>query len=103
MSRLENDCLAILSYVAAHRKEHQTFRSLSKGMNIPLKTLYRILTWHKKYGKNNSTLFRIAFKYGYDLEIFDDKEGKIIWVDYLGVDNFAGRWGQDWEENAGKR
>ena len=43
--QLENDCLALLAYVAKHRDEPQTYRSLSEATGIPLQTLREIILW----------------------------------------------------------
>lgn len=95
MSQLENDCLSILSYVSQHRGEYQTYRNLSKSCNIPLKTIHRIITWHFKYGENNSVLFKIATKYGYDIKVFRNRPGVIIDVIDRGLDENSERWGTD--------
>ncbi len=95
MSRLENDCLAILAYAAAHRGEKQTFRSLSEATNIPRNTIHRILTWHIKNGKNNSVLFMVAAKYRYDVKVFQDRDGLIIDAVKQDWEAFLDRGGED--------
>ena len=109
-ARLENDCLALLAYVAAHRGEHQTFRGLAGAANIPRSTIHRILTWHRDHGENASLLFRTAAKHGYDVKVFrlrpkgrpkkGARPGRILDVVYRGGPQ-DDRWGVDYGRRGG--
>ncbi len=111
-ARVENDCLALLAYVAAHRGEAQTFRGLSGATGIPLSTLHRLLSWHMEHGEEHSLLFRAAAKYGYDVVVFrrrprgrpgvDAGPGRILDVVDRGVPQ-EDRWGADYDRRGAAR
>jgi len=78
-SNLENDCIALLTHVVEHPGEYQTYKSLSEGTNIPVGTLYGIITAYRTYGPNNWALGTYADKYGF-LVSFVGRPGEIVYV-----------------------
>ena len=64
LSKMGEDCICLLSYVSKHRDEKQTYRSLAKDINAPVKTVWWIIEYAREEG-GRSMLGRMAQKYGY--------------------------------------
>lgn len=82
---LENDCVAVLSYVANHRDEKQTWKILSEATGIPYETLRQMVLWFRK-DPNNWALRNYGIKYGFCVRfIGDHRHGRIIDVECVGI------------------
>lgn len=82
-SNLENDTLALLSFVADHPDFYQTTMSLGEAIGVTHQRISTIINSVKDHGPNDACLYRTATKYGFRVKIVREK-GKIIDVVYLG-------------------
>ena len=78
-SNLENDCIAILTYLADNPMLWQTYRGIAKATGIPVTTAYRIIRGFEFYGPNNWALGSYADKYGFDLK-YIGYPGRILYI-----------------------
>lgn len=65
------DCEVLLSYVARHRSDNQSIRSLAEACGIPQKTLQQILGEALESPDGSSLLHRVASKYRYRFKVYD--------------------------------
>ncbi len=75
---LENDCVALLAYIWAHRDDEQTYTGLAEATSVPYETIRQMVEWHKR-DPNNWALRNYGTKYGYV-------------VRYLGKRKYPHRW-----------
>lgn len=66
--KMGDDCLVLLSYVASHPKDEQSFASLAMETGIPKYTLWLILQYAIEEHEH-SLLSQVARKHGYTYKI----------------------------------
>jgi hypothetical protein len=85
-SRMIDDCLVLLDYVAKHPNEKQSYNSLAKNTHISRRMLKTII--HEARHRYDSILARTATKYSFDFEVFDGPtlryRKKLIGAVYIG-------------------
>lgn len=76
------DCEVLLSYVAKHRSDQQSIRSLAEACGIPDKTLQQILNQALDSPDGTSILHLVAYKYRYQFKVYDYRgrrtKGRVI-------------------------
>jgi hypothetical protein len=83
LSNLENDCLALLSYIAKHPNFYQTTETLGAVLNMSHQRVSYLITSVDRFGPNDSVLHRTATKYGYMFKVMGEP-GRILSVVYRG-------------------
>jgi predicted transcriptional regulator len=79
MTHLENHIIVLITYVAHHPKEKQTYESLGEATGIPYVTLYRIIN------NPDYRLKEIGLKYGYVIKVLKDNKGRFVDAVYWGT------------------
>ena len=71
--KMADDCLCLLSYVACHHQEQQTWESLAEATGIPTTSLWDIIDNAKEAGET-SLLAQIAYKHGFSYKVNRSKQ-----------------------------
>ena len=83
MGKLENDCLALLCYIADHPEASQDYRNLEEELGIPWATIRKII-YYPWYGDDNKwgywALEKYAEKYRFDFAVLHNERGKHLSV-----------------------
>ena len=66
--KMADDCLCLLTYVARHRQDSQTWGSLAEAANINVETLRHIIDYAIEEGES-SLLAKIARKYAFSYKV----------------------------------
>lgn len=82
--RTESDCLALLSYAAAHRGENQTEKILGEACGLSQQRVAELLAKLRRDGSQNEGLARTAMKYGFRFRIYHKRRGLLLDVVYDG-------------------
>lgn len=87
VSRNEDDCLALLTYVSKHREDYfnykQTQRGLGRAIGVSQQRISFLITSVEKYGENGSVLYKTSSKYGFLIKL-GREHGRVLDAEYWG-------------------